>query len=103
MELDQETLTDISEYLCPLIEFILVVRHMESNTSYVNNIWVPRTDLEPTYLATVVAPGKHPHKIGDVLVVKEHCGTDFTLTIEDEGDIWITALIYEDEVVGECE
>jgi co-chaperonin GroES (HSP10) len=102
MVLDQETLEDIQEFMTPLPEFILVVRERKGNTNYSFGIWVPRTNLEPTYRAKVVSPGKHPHQVGDTLLVNEHCGTDFTLTIDDQ-EIWVTALEYDTEVFGSYE
>ena len=100
MLVDQELLTEIAEYLTPPPRYILVMRNRSGNNDYAKDMWVPRTDLEPTYTATVVSPGEHPHKIGDQLCVKEHCGSDLTLTIDGE-EIWLTFLIYDEEVLGE--
>lgn len=99
MLVDQETLTEIADYLTPLPTHIMVIRSRKGNTSYASGMWVPRTNLEPTYKAIVASPGVHPHEVGDTLVVAEHCGTEFTLSIDDD-DFWITALHYKKEVYG---
>ena len=99
MLVDQETLTEIAEYITPLPNFILVIRERKTNTSYASGMWVPRTDLEPTYTAVVASPGTHPHEPGDTLVVNEHCGTEFVLSVDDD-DFYITALNYDEEVFG---
>jgi len=92
-------LAEIDEYITPLPDFILVIRERYSNTSYNSGMWVPRTDLEPTYKAIVVSAGSHPHQPGDTLVVAEHCGTEFVFGLDDD-EFWITALKYEEEVYG---
>lgn len=97
--MDLETLTEIAEYITPLPKFILVVRERKSNYDYAFGVWVPRTNLEPTYKAVVASAGKHPHQPGDTLVVDEHCGTEFVLSVDDD-DFPITALDYEKEVFG---
>jgi hypothetical protein len=100
--MDLETLEEIAEYITPLPNFILVIRERKGNYDYKCDMWVPRTNLEPTYKAFVASAGIHPHLPGDGLVVDEHCGTEFVLSVDDD-DYAITALDYEKEVFGSYE
>jgi len=67
--------------------FVLVerIRRKESTKA---GVWVPRRDQEETAGAKVFHPGEVGEllgiKQGDVVVVRPHCGHDFTLGGTDE-------------------
>ncbi len=81
----------------PYPGYIIVYRqHMESHSQ--GGVWVPRQDQEETCVATVVHPGTTNWKMGQHLIVADHCGTDFWW---DDGDMEFTILNQDTEVLAE--
>lgn len=77
-----------------------VIVHREKQEEMINNvIGMQRGELESDY-ATMVHPGNTHWKLGQRLVVKAHCGTDFWW---EDGDMEFTILNQNTEVLAEVE
>ena len=80
----------------------IIVSRILKDAETTGGTWVPRQDQEETPLATVVHGGTTGWEYPQLLLVRPHCGTDFTW--EEDDDVEFTILDTDnDEVFGEVE
>lgn len=83
----------------------VLVERIKRKEETSKGVWVPRRDQEETCGARVFHPGQIGHELGikqgDIVLVRPHCGHDFTLGGTDEypDSLDLTFLNYDKDEV----